>query len=246
MARISFSSMLDELVGKLAGSVFQDSYFGNQIRTRVSPANTRTYYQQLRRGEFAYLTGSWRALTTLQVFSWTSIAGSNAAGRRLFTSCNINLSLSNIAPVATFTNSSLPPIMPISIDTFSAGLLKVIAPAALKIVPSGMHLIIYATFLKEPSKIFSNPSMYSPIASFPGGSDGTAAVDISSFWIARYGQFVNAKRLCIKSVLINDVNGLRGAEYFDCAIEPMVATNRISDAIANFLIDADGTFITFP
>ena len=44
MARIAFTSMVEEIIGKLAGSVFQDSYMGIQIRTRASPRNPSSYF----------------------------------------------------------------------------------------------------------------------------------------------------------------------------------------------------------
>ena len=246
MARVAFTSLMEEIVGKLAGSVFQDSYFGNQIRTRVSPRNPQTYYQQLRRGMFGYISANWRFLTTIERNSFISAAGSIPAALNLFVEANVNLSLLNLPPITFYTPSTTPVLFPIAISNFTAPLLEIVADSSLTIVPAGTNLLIFATSEKEPPKNFTNPSMYSPVVSYLAGSNLSTPLDISADWISRYGQFTSAKRICVKSVLIDTSNGNRGADSFSCAISPFIAVNNIINANGDKLINSNGDFLISP
>jgi hypothetical protein len=220
MSRIQFSSTIEEIIGKLAGSVFQDSYMGIQIRTRVSPTNPQSYFQQLRRGKFAYLTAGWRNLSPTDQGTWITEAGSTNAGFRLYVGCNINLTLIGENPVNAFSSSAIPDEMPLEISTYETNVIQVLATGALTTVPADHRLLLFATAEKEATKIFTNPSQYSPITSFAAGTDFSTPVDITAEWIARYGQPTDDKRICIKSALVNITNGLRGDESINCALNP--------------------------
>lgn len=243
MARINFTALIESLTGKLAGSVFQDSYMGFQIRTRVSPRNPQSYYQQLRRGEFAYITQTWRTLTVAQRKSWIDAATSPSGGLNLFIESNINLSLINENLLTSFVPAPTPAYMPLEIVTLGNSIFTVQASGITKQVPLNTKLLLYATYEKGVTKIFTNPSQYSPIASFGAGADFSIPVSIASNWISRYGQFTTNKRICIKSVLLSTMNGMRGLEAIFCANEAPTVTYFIIDADGTFLIDSDGTFI---
>lgn len=244
MSRIQFSAPIEEIIGTLAGSVFQDSYMGIQIRTRVSPANPQTYFQQLRRGEFGYLSASWRNLSPAEQATWLAEAGTINAAFRLFISCNVNLSLLNIAPITSFPGSSIVGTMPIELQEYSATEISIMAIDAVTVVPPGQSLLVFATYEKLPTKVFTNPKEYSPVSSFQTGTDMSAPTSIFADWQARYGIVRNDRRICIKSVLIDTTNGFRGADYINCAISPFIAVDSLIDSDGTFIIDSDGTFIT--
>lgn len=220
MARISFSSLAEELTGKLAGSVFQDSYIGFQIRTRVSPRNPQSYFQQLRRGEFGYLSATWRSLTSTEKGTFITEAGTIPAALRLFVGNNINLSLINVAPITTFTPATFPPGTTIGIDNYASGSLSVLFSSSPATVPTGQALVIFATFEKPATHIFTNPSMYSPIATLAAGSSLSSSIDILSAWQSRYGILQGGGQLCVKSALIDISNGNRTDSVSSCAIQP--------------------------
>lgn len=243
MARIQFSAMIEEIVGKLAGSVFQDSYMGMQIRTRVSPQNPQTEYQQLRRGEFGYIAQRWRTLTSTEQMTWITAAGSIPQAVRLFIQVNVNLSLIEIPIISSYTAGPLPDPFPLDIITLDGIVFEVQAPVAPYIVPAGTTLLLFATYEKKQTKIFTNPSEFSPIASFPAGTDFTGPIDILALWEARYGVIHNNLRLCIKTVVIDNTNGARSADSIQCVNEPVIETYYIIDDTGNRLIDSDGTLI---
>jgi len=234
MARISFSALVEEITGKLAGSVFQDSYGGFQIRTRVSPRNPQTQYQQLRRGEFGYLSASWRNLTSVQRQTFIDAAATPPGALNLFLQSNINLTLIEEPTITTYVASADPgPMTVVFVDASPTSIL-IKATGATTVVPAGTKLLIQVTYLKAPTKIFTNPSQYSPVISFDEGTDLAAPTDILTEWQSRYGVLLPDKRLCLKTALIDKSNGLRGADVVNC-------TNTEAMAQKYFPLFADTT-----
>ena len=129
MAKVSFSALIEEIVGKLAGSVFQDSYGGFQIRTRVSPRNPQSNFQQLRRGEFGYISALWRTLSPTERQTFIDAAASPSGGLNLFIQSNVNLSLIGEPILSTYPTPTTPVEMPMEIVTYDGTLFTVEHPA---------------------------------------------------------------------------------------------------------------------
>lgn len=219
MARIAFSPLVESIVGKLAGSVFQDSYQGFQIRTRVSPRNPRTQFQQLRRGEFGFLSQLWRELSDANRQSWIDNAPAGMQGLNFYLQSNINLVLIGLDAVPAYISAATPDAFPLSIEELGAGNFTVKSSGIASYIPADTALLVQATAEKPAGKIFTNPSQYSPILNFPPGTDLSSPISISTEWTARYGQFTEEKRICIKSNLISTVNGARSDDSIICALE---------------------------
>ena len=219
MAKVSFSALIENILGKLAGSVFQDSYGGYQVRTRVTPRNPQSQYQQLRRGAFGYISSLWRTLTPAQRGTFIAAAASTGGGLNLFVESNVNLSLVLQPIINSYITSLAPVSMPISIVNLTPPIFTVQASGFTTTVPAGMALLIFSTAEKFPSKIFTNPSQYSPVLSLPAGTDLSVPLNISADWIALFGQFTAGKRICVKSALINIINGKRTDSLPVCAIQ---------------------------
>lgn len=218
MARISFTPLVEEIVGKLAGSVFQDSYGGFQVRTRVTPRNPQTNFQQLRRGEFGFLSASWRSLTSVQRQTFIDNAPSPGAALNFFLQANVNLTLINEPTIDTYVPSSDPGSMTVEFVTADPSDMFIQATGATTVVPAGTKLLVQVTYLKGTNKIFTNPSQFSPIVSFDEGTDLAIPTDILSEWQSRYGVMTPDKKLCLKTSLIDKSNGLRGADVINCTI----------------------------
>lgn len=243
MARISFSPLIEEIVGKLAGSVFQDSYGGMQIRTRVSPRNPQTKYQQLRRGQFGYLSSGWRFLTAPQRQTFIDAAITPPAALNLYLQSNINLTLIEEPTITDYIPSSDPGAMPIEFTQAEPGNLFIKATTGPTTVPAGTKLLVQITYQRPPTRIFTNPSQYSPVISFDEGTDLSSPVNVITEWTARYGVFLPDKRLCLKSALIDKSNGLRGEESINCIIsEEMAKFKRIYNNITP--ASSSGTSVT--
>lgn len=245
MARISFTSEIAELVGKLAGSVFQYSYGGFQVHSRVVPANPQTNRQQLRRGWLGWIAANWRNLTPTEQNTFIAAAGTEPEAFRLFVGSNINLYLIDEPTVTTYVGSSTPGNMPMAIDDLSPGNFYIIADSATTVVPAGLKLLIFATAEKVLPKRFTNPSEYSPIVYFDEGTDMSSPVSILTAWEDLYGVLSGTNRICINAVLIDKSNGNRGADNIICQPPIIVNTYRVIDSNGDSIIDSNGDFVVF-
>lgn len=243
MARIAFTPMIAELVGKLAGSVFQYSYGGFQVHSRVVPSNPQTQRQQLRRGWFGWFAASWRSLTAMQQGTFIAAAGTAPEAFRLFVGSNINAFLVGQPTITSYVASAQPDPISLVITDYDFGVLDIQATGAITTVPTGHSCLLFFTAEKPLSRVFTNPSEFSPIAVFPAGTDLSAPVSVLADWQALYGVLIGGLRLCLNSVLINNSNGNRSVDNIVCAPPVPSTTERIMDDAGNFLIDADGVFI---
>jgi len=245
MARVSFTSEIAELVGKLAGSVFQYSYGGFQVHTRVVPSNPQTNRQQLRRGWFGWFAEMWRTLTPTQQGTFIAVTTTLPEAFRLFLGNNINNFLIDEAEITDYVDTAVPDMFAMNIDALGFGVLDIIAATPLVIVPADMKLLVFATSEKLLPKRFTNPSDYSPILYFDEGTDMSSATSILTEWQSLYGVLQGNGRVCIKSALINKTNGKRGPEYITCEPPAIPDTFDVIDAFLNPLVDADSTFIIY-
>lgn len=243
MARIQFTSAIAELVGKLAGSVFQYSYGGYQVHTRVVPSNPQSPQQQLRRGWFGWFAEEWRTLTALQQGTFITAAGSIPEGFRLFIGSNINLYLIDEPELTSYVTVTDPVIFPVQINAYAAGSLTISAASTTHVVPAGTTLLIYSTYEKPLTRIFQNPAEYSPIVFFPAGNDLAAPVDITADFQALYGVLKGGLQLCIKSVLISTVSGKRGLESIVCSPPLPVVGNFIINSNSDRLANSNGDLL---
>lgn len=244
MARISFTAMVAEINGKLAGSVFQYSYGGFQLHTRVSPRNLQTQYQQLRRQNFGFIAASWRSLTLLQRETWIDAAVTEPEAFNLFVKSNINLILVGESMITDYVPTSVPDEIPLIITELTPASFKVMATGAITTVPTDTALLFFSTYQKDPTKIFTNPSEYSPIQVFPAGSDLSTPASVIAAFNARYGLLIQEKRLCIKSALVDITNGNRGAEPWSCATsEEMPKFVKINTNISQATTSGTGSTI---
>jgi hypothetical protein len=217
MALVSYSALLNNITGKLAGSVFQDSFGGPQIRSRVCPRNPRSYHQQLVRGDFAFISASWRSLTSSQRQSFIDAASSPGQGFNLFMESNLNLAVLGLPMLTSFIPSAVPADMPMRIDLLSPPVFSVSASGIVATVPADTMQVVYASLQHSQSAGFINNSMFSPITAYPAGSLLTFPDDIGTAYQFRFGPFIASGTICIKSSLINTTNGLRTDSATSCS-----------------------------
>lgn len=102
MALIKWGMMVVDGRGKLGGHVLTKSRNGASVRTKVTPTNPQTSYQQANRATFGQLSSNWTSLTEAQRQAWngavkefekTNIFGDlkAPAGRDLYISLNRNI-----------------------------------------------------------------------------------------------------------------------------------------------------------
>lgn len=234
---------MEEIIGRYGGSVFQDSYFGVQLRGLAKPRNPQTQLQQLRRGDFGFLSASWRGLTPTEQSSWIAEAGTIPEALRLFLSANVNLIISGNPTVTTFTSAATPAAFPMQINELTPINFSVQASSALDVVPADTTLMLYTTPDDYQSKDYINPSQYQPTINFAAGSDMSIAHNIVIAWFNKYGIMHLSRRICLKSVLVSQVNGARGDESIICATSAVPASDFIIDGSGARIIQSGGGYI---
>lgn len=214
MSRIKFTGAIASMHGSIEGTTFQDSYGGAQMRTRVKPDNPRTFYQQYVRGNFAFLTGSWRNLTAAQMISFNDGAPMGYDGFSWFVACNISLSLIGKPLLTDFVASSVPALMPLNIFALTSSVFSIFAASALIDVPVNNNLVLYATPPIPASLNYINPSLYTFFASFGPGNHFLDPVDVAYWYYQKQPPALPGRVVMLKSLLIDITNGTRGPLSF--------------------------------
>lgn len=74
MALIKLTAIVDNISGKLNGTVFANNKGGHYMRSKSKPTNPQTAEQSLRRSVFASIASSWRELNQGQRNAWDQAA----------------------------------------------------------------------------------------------------------------------------------------------------------------------------
>lgn len=101
MAKIKFGMMMTDARGKLGGQVFSKNRSGSYVRTKVTPVNPQTSFQQSNRALLGSISSNWSSLTSDQRNAWngavenwqkTNVFGdlTKPTGKNLFTGLNKN------------------------------------------------------------------------------------------------------------------------------------------------------------
>lgn len=104
MAKIKFGMMMTDARGKLGGQVFSKNRSGAYVRTKVTPVNPRTTFQQSNRALLGNVSTGWAGLTRDQIRAWneatsqwvkTNVFGDSTkpSGKNLYTGLNKVLSV---------------------------------------------------------------------------------------------------------------------------------------------------------
>lgn len=119
MALIKLTAIVDNISGKLNGTVFARNKGGHYMRSKSNPTNPQTFFQMSNRGAFGAIATAWRNLTQAQRSGWDGAApdfpyqnrlGDTKilSGFNLFQKLNRNLILAG-APFSNEMNSAPTP-----------------------------------------------------------------------------------------------------------------------------------------
>lgn len=187
------------------------------MRSRVKPRNPRSALSQQRRNTFRIASTGWRELTAIQRQSFIDNAITPGAAFDLYIKSNINLSLIDLPFITTYTISAAPAAMPFDITSLNDSNFFIVPSSVIVLVPVDCSLLIYATKANSQSVSFTNDSSFSPVISFPAGTDLSAGVDIINEWESRFGEMPPAARVCIKPYVFNTINGSRSVASKVCS-----------------------------
>lgn len=109
MAKVVFTAVVASLSGKLAGSTFQRSTGGAQLRTGTAPRNPSSPSQQFIRVNMQALATFWRSLPAADRYTWQAAAVSPGRGFSLFIQRNQHLAIAGLPLIPAFV-LPLPPL----------------------------------------------------------------------------------------------------------------------------------------
>ena len=224
MALIKFGMVVSDARGKLGGQVFSKNRQGSYVRTKVTPVNAQTPFQQAVRDRLASFSAQWRALSEAQRNAWnaaapafegTNVFGDTVAptGKNLFTRLNMNL-----------VNIGNPPITepPTPAEVNTAGIQGVTAMASGSIVlvtlsneVTGSGVIVSGTApLSAGINFFKNRvRQIDSLGVIPG-----TELDESAQWSNKFGELIAGQKLAFKLVFVNATTGQASPPVFGSTI----------------------------
>jgi len=210
MARVVFSSIVNEIRGKLNGSVFQGGPGGFQLRTRVKPRNPRSAYQQLNRSNIGYLSRLWAELTQTQRDTWLAPVSGYPNGLDRFVAVNsrvwqLGQPAVTTSPSSFNTTDVEQQFVSLTSSTFTLQLLT-----GTYVLPSNVYLIIMATRPLSAGATFIGARWRTFTAAIPPATDLGTAYSIESEYVARHGAKSAGKLIGIQYYLLNASTGEYG------------------------------------
>ncbi len=218
--KMKFGAIVVDGRGKIGGHVASKNRGGAYLRTKVTPANAKTTFQQGVRAIFTQLSQGWRSLTQAQRDAWnaavsgfsrTNIFGDliNPSGINLYQRLNNNLlSIGE----ALITTPPLPSevgacVLSAASNAIGAATMDLtFAPT----VPANTIVKIMATQPLSPGKSFVK-NEFRQIGTMPTAE--TSPFDVKALYLAKFGsQGEIGQKIVFKLLPINSVTGQAGAE----------------------------------
>lgn len=222
--KIKWGALVVDGRGKIGGHVASKNREGAYLRTKVSPVNPQTTYQQTARSLLANFSQGWRGLTQSQRDAWNAAVDSwkstnvfadivTPTGKNLYTKLNVNLS--NIGK-ATINTPPLPVevVEPVIAEVTAADGDLTVGVTTESIV-TGQAMLVFATEPVSPGKDFvKNLYRMLGVVTF---TDETP-VSINTQYTARFGAIPAGQKVCVKLVPVVDTTGQKGVGTSACAI----------------------------
>lgn len=207
MAKVSLSSLLDSLTGKLSGSVFQKSLGGLQLRSRVSPRNPRSGAQQFNRGNFSYVAGLWDTLDPAQISSWNDNAPSGVSGKAFFLQVNAMINSSGQDLILEYTASGALDYPDLVFNDLTPTLMLVETLGINYDLPAGQYLVIFATPQLRSGVTFISPSTYRLLYVVHPGVNPAVTFSIYAEYVAKFSAPAEGNVIGLRFYLIDTITG---------------------------------------
>lgn len=191
--KIKFGAIVTDGRGKLGGHVLAKNRSGNYMRTKVTPVNPQTTFQQAQRSALGSLSSGWSGLTEAQRQAWNGAVGSfqstdifgdlkSPTGKNLFTGLNRNLLNSGQSIINDPPNPEEVPNASITAAAYS------LAGTSFDVVTdggtTGAFIQMWATPPLSPGTSFVKNRLRL-VETVAGGASITA--DIHTAYVARFG-----------------------------------------------------------
>jgi len=216
--KIKWGALVVDGRGKIGGQVASKNRSGAYMRTKVTPVNAQTTFQQAVRSRLADLSSAWRGLTQAERDAWdgavsgyakTNIFGDlvNPTGKNLHNGLNQNL-------LNTGNTQLSAPVAPAAIVEPGATTATVTDTTTtesceieITTIDADQDYLVFATAQVSPGiNFFKN--RYRQIMVHPGS--GTTTIDALTAYKAKFGAPVAGRKASFKVVPVNSTSGQSG------------------------------------
>lgn len=207
MAIVQLSSLLTNITGSLAGSVFQNTWYGLQLRTRVRGRNEPSLRKQRTRQQLSYLSRNWRNLTFLQQRSWMRETDNARIGKMHYIGANQLIQYAG-QPILNLNDSGgeFDAAIP-AINSLTSAEFLITIGNTYAILPADNYMNIYVTKQLPSQSTFIGKYQYLYLLSLPPATDLTATIDIFAQYSAEFNAPAVGKLIGLAATLIDVANG---------------------------------------
>lgn len=227
MALIKLTAIVDNISGKLNGTVFSKNKGGHYMRSKSMPSNPKTTFQSLVRARFGAIAQLWGALTEAQRDAWRAMASEFPytnrlgdtkilSGFALHQKLNTNLAVIGQPAISDPPEPITPPgLVSLGITASgSAGEFGVTGEIAQSVASTPYNAVIMATPpLKEGVSNFTNQ-----LREIATVEDITSGVDIGAEYRARFGAFKAGQKIGIAVHTVAVSSGIASVAISDTTI----------------------------
>ncbi len=215
MAKILFTAFLADMRGKVNGTVFSKNRGGAYARTKVTPTNPQTSFQQAVRSVLSGFSQAWRSLTQAQRDAWnqavqsfprTNVFGNAKilSGHQLYIGLNSQLSAAGAAsidnpPVA----AGAPALETLTLD-FDIGIGGVDLGFGPSPVPANTAMIVEATEPVSSGRSNVN-NRFRQIAVVAAAA--TSPEDLEAAYVAKFGTPAVGQKVFVRAKFVNTETG---------------------------------------
>lgn len=224
--KVKFGAIVVDGRGKIGGHVASKNRSGSYFRTKVTPVNPQTSFQNAVRSRLANFSAEWRTLTQAQRDAWNAAVvnfsqtnifgdGVNPTGKNLYTALNGNLS--NIGEANILVPPTPVAVVESSISAISFEDATVAADVTLTLdaVDPGQHYLVFASAPTSPGVGFFKNRLRQ--IAVHDGQTGTS-VDVTAAYVAKFGNPIAGQKAGFKIVPIDNTTGQAGVGASDTAI----------------------------
>jgi hypothetical protein len=207
MAKIILSALLDDIRGKIAGSVFQMTVGGLQMRTRVSPRNPRTGNQQQIRSNYSRIVLTWPYLDTADQATWLAASIGDDTGFNLYFTSNMKIKQATGQDLNVYSGTGALPINAVTFDTLTDVIFAMNPATAAAVLPADTYLVVSATKQLKSGTSFISPSSYTLLNVFTPGFASGSDIDLFTIYTTIYGSLIEGSTIGVQWYTINEVTG---------------------------------------
>lgn len=213
--KMKFGAIVVDGRNKIGGHVASKNRAGAYLRTKVTPVNPQTQYQNNVRAIMTNFAQTWRTLTAAQRNAWNSVVGDfartdifgdirNPSGFNLYMRLNLNAGLAGGGAIAS------PPAIS---EVYAPQTIAVSAAAAVPeleltyndVITAGQLMFIWVTPQLSAGKFFVKSEYRLLITIAPAN---VSPYDMLATYVARFGALVAGQKIFVKIQGVDPDTGL--------------------------------------